>query len=88
MPRESGDGSFLRRLNHVAVLRSLHDVESATLAGLARQAQISRATAEGIMEILLRDGWAEELTAGRRRGSAAGRRGGSRSGRRPGTWRG
>lgn len=71
MPRESGDGSFLRRLNYVAVLRSLHEGESATLAGLARQAQISRATAEGIMEILLREGWAEESTAG----AAEGQRG-------------
>lgn len=66
MQRESGDGSFLRRLNHVAILRGLHETEteSATLAELARAARISRATAEGIMEILLRDGWAEEFTAG------------------------
>ncbi len=71
MRRESGDGSFLRRLNHVAILRGLREAPSATLAELARSAQISRATAEGIMEVLLRDGWAEEVLPG----SSEGQRG-------------
>ncbi|WP_042422031.1 ROK family protein [Streptacidiphilus anmyonensis] len=61
MPRESGDASFLRRLNQVAVLRALHATESATLAELARAARVSRATAEAIMETLIREGQAEEF---------------------------
>jgi predicted NBD/HSP70 family sugar kinase len=61
VPRESGDASFLRRLNRVAVLRALHATESATLAELARAARVSRATAEAIMENLLREGQAEEF---------------------------
>ena len=60
----SGDASLLRRLNQVALLRSLRDAEVATLAELARAAQVSRATAEGIMESLIREGWAEEFRAG------------------------
>ncbi|MBF9072067.1 ROK family protein [Streptacidiphilus fuscans] len=64
MPRESGDASFLRRLNQVAILRGLHGTESATLAELARSARVSRATAEAIMETLLREGQAEEYAAG------------------------
>lgn len=64
MPRESGDASFLRRLNQVAVLRGLHGTESATLAELARAARVSRATAEAIMETLLREGQAEEFAPG------------------------
>ncbi|RAG82673.1 ROK family transcriptional regulator [Streptacidiphilus pinicola] len=61
MPRESGDASFLRRLNQVAVLRGLHGTETATLAELARTARLSRATTETIMETLLREGQAEEF---------------------------
>ncbi|MFG2825833.1 ROK family protein [Kitasatospora sp. NPDC048365] len=61
MRQASGDGSFLRRLNQVAVLRALRGTESATLAELAKAAQLSRATADGIVETLLRDGWAEEV---------------------------
>ena len=64
MPRESGDASFLRRLNQVAILRGLHESESATLAELARSARVSRATAEAIMETLLREGQAEGFAAG------------------------
>ncbi|MEY9848840.1 putative NBD/HSP70 family sugar kinase [Streptacidiphilus sp. BW17] len=64
MPRESGDASFLRRLNQVAILRGLHGTESATLAELARAARVSRATTEAIMETLLREGQAEEYAEG------------------------
>ncbi|MEY9871968.1 putative NBD/HSP70 family sugar kinase [Streptacidiphilus sp. MAP12-33] len=64
MARESGDASFLRRLNQVAILRALHETESATMAELARSAQVSRATAEAVMETLLREGQAEEFAAG------------------------
>lgn len=64
MRRASGDASFLRRLNQLAVLRSLRAAGTPTVAELARAAHISRATAEGIMETLLADGWAEEIVPG------------------------
>ncbi|MFJ8045727.1 ROK family protein [Kitasatospora sp. NPDC096147] len=60
MRQVSGDGSFLRRLNQVAVLRALRETDGATLAELARGAQLSRATTEGIVETLLQEGRAEE----------------------------
>ena len=69
-----GDGAFLRRLNYTAILRSLHTSGVATLTELAQDAQVSRATAEGIMEELLAEGLAEESPAepaDRRRGRPA-----------------
>ncbi|MFE0461249.1 ROK family protein [Kitasatospora sp. NPDC058965] len=64
MRRASGDGSFLRRLNEVAMLRALREAgQPSTVAELGRTAQISRATAEGILEALVRDGWAVEVDA-------------------------
>ena len=46
MRRTSGDGSFLRSLNEVAVLRALRETGTPTLAEVARAAQLSRATTE------------------------------------------
>ena len=63
MRRTSGDGSFLRSLNEVAVLRALRETGTPTLAEVARTAQLSRATTEVIMESLLRNGWVVEAGA-------------------------
>jgi predicted NBD/HSP70 family sugar kinase len=72
--RAGGDGTFLRRLNYTAVLRSLHTARVATVTELAREAKVSRATAEGIMDELLADGLAEDSpaeTGDRQRGRPA-----------------
>ena len=63
MRRTSGDGSFLRSLNEVAVLRALRETGTPTLAEVARAAQLSRATTEVIMDSLLRHGWVVEAEA-------------------------
>ncbi|GAA2051428.1 ROK family transcriptional regulator [Catenulispora yoronensis] len=63
MRRTSGDGSFLRSLNEVAVLRALRGAGTPTLAEVARAAQLSRATTEVIMDSLLRHGWVVEAEA-------------------------
>ncbi|MBS2536349.1 ROK family transcriptional regulator [Catenulispora sp. NF23] len=63
MRRTSGDGSFLRSLNEVAVLRALRETGTPTLAEVARTAQLSRATTEVIMDSLLRHGWVVEAEA-------------------------
>ena len=63
MRRTSGDGSFLRSLNEVAVLRALRETVTPTLAEVARAAQLSRATTEVIMDSLQRAGWVVEAEA-------------------------
>lgn len=63
MRRTSGDGSFLRSLNEVAVLRALRETGTPTLAEAARAAQLSRATTEVIMDSLQRAGWVVEAEA-------------------------
>ena len=63
MRRTSGDGSFLRSLNEAAVLRALRATGTPTLAEVAREARLSRATTEVIMESLLRHGWVVEAGA-------------------------
>ncbi|MEY9857211.1 putative NBD/HSP70 family sugar kinase [Catenulispora sp. GAS73] len=63
MRRTSGDGSFLRSLNEVAVLRALRETGTPTLAEVARAAQLSRATTEVIMDSLQRNGWVVEAEA-------------------------
>ncbi|MEY9888610.1 putative NBD/HSP70 family sugar kinase [Catenulispora sp. MAP5-51] len=63
MRRTSGDGSFLRSLNEVAVLRALRETGTPTLAEVARTAQLSRATTEVIMDSLQRNGWVVEAEA-------------------------
>ena len=73
MRRTSGDGSFLRSLNEVAVLRALRETGTPTLAEVARAAQLSRATTEVIMDALQRNGWVveAEAVAGGQRGRPA-----------------
>jgi predicted NBD/HSP70 family sugar kinase len=63
MRRTSGDGSFLRSLNEVAVLRALRAAGTPTLAEVARAAQLSRATTEVIMDTIQRAGWVVEAGA-------------------------
>ncbi|GAA2400259.1 ROK family transcriptional regulator [Nonomuraea africana] len=60
MRQVSGDASLLRRLNSAAILRIMRASEDATLTELARAARVSRPTAEGVVEDLLAEGWAEE----------------------------
>ncbi|MFE3451188.1 ROK family protein [Nonomuraea sp. NPDC059194] len=60
MRQVSGDASLLRKLNSAALLRVMRGSGDATLTELARAARVSRPTAEGIVEDLLAEGWAEE----------------------------
>ncbi|MEU7891955.1 ROK family protein [Nonomuraea sp. NPDC049152] len=60
MRQQSGDASFLRRLNTAAILRALRAAQVATVTELARAALVSRPTAETVVEDLLAEGWAEE----------------------------
>ncbi|MFC7718711.1 ROK family transcriptional regulator [Nonomuraea recticatena] len=60
MRQVSGDASLLRRLNSAAILRIMRASEDATLTELARAARVSRPTAEGVVDDLLAEGWAEE----------------------------
>jgi len=58
--QQSGDASLLRRLNTAAILEILRESGVATLSQLAREARVSRPTAEAIVADLIAEGWTEE----------------------------